>query len=103
MSKAKYRNGHLRKQRHTLTEWLKYVANLDRAERRHERKHIERGRYPEYVWIMGSLVHKDEAEYYWNAFISPARNCSPLAQRLQRLTGAKLESEVNSILRNGLR
>lgn len=91
---AKYKNDHLRKQRHTTKDWLKYVSQLDKRD--HLKELTQRNIKAAYA------VYMSDIDYYYAAFQSPARNCPGWIQALQELGGYRFEQAVNQILRNGL-
>jgi hypothetical protein len=91
---AKYKNDHLRKARHSIAEWTKYIANLDRTDRAREKLYRERlATYRELV--------KDTATdriYYLASFSAPNRHCLAWQKRIQQLTGYRLASYINSLI-----
>lgn len=87
---TKYKNEHLRKQRHTVKDWLKYIAHLDKRD--WERELTQRQIIAAYREIQNDL------DYYYAAFQSPCRNCSGAIQELQGLQVEAFERAVSRLL-----
>ena len=80
------KNTHLRKERHTVKDWLRYVANLDRVDQRKEITQQQiRARYAE---------HQADLDYYYAAFQSPCRHCPGWIQELQALQVEAFERAI---------